>query len=213
MKPYRCVIFDLDGTVVDSHAYTFAAFRHACAPYRSPPTDAEVQAAFGPDERVILRGMVGASRVLEAYARLQSYYADHVHDLVVGAEIRRLLDDCGAHGVRRGLFTGRGSDSTRLLLNALDLNARFDAVTSGDEARPKPAPDGVRVLLAVLGCAAVETLLVGDSSLDLAAASAAGTDAALALWYLCTPAPHATLRLHRPDDLRPLLGLSAAGSP
>ena len=58
-------------------------------------------------------------------------------------------------------------------------------------------PDGVRVLLAVLGCTASEALLVGDSSLDLAAASAAGTGAALAVWYLRTPEPAATLRLPR----------------
>lgn len=211
MKSYRGVIFDLDGTVLDSHDYTFAAFRHACAPYRTPPADAEIRAAFGPDEHVILRGMVGGSQEPAAYARLQAYYAEHVHDLAVGPEMRRLLDDCGTHGVRRGLFTGRGSESTRLLLRALELGACFDAIVSGDESRPKPAPDGVRVLLAALGYTAAETLLVGDSSLDLAAASAAGTDAALALWYLATPEPAAKIRLASPDDLRPLLGLPAPG--
>jgi len=166
MTTYRCLILDLDGTVVDSHAYTFAAFRHACVPFRTPPADAEILAAFGPDEAVILRGLVGAQAAPAAYARLQVYYREHVRDLRLRPEMRALLDDCGRAGIRRGLFTGRGSESTRLVLAALDLGLRFDAVVAGDQARPKPAADGVRVLLATLGAAAAETLLVGDSELD-----------------------------------------------
>ncbi|MFQ5599184.1 MAG: HAD family hydrolase [Candidatus Krumholzibacteriia bacterium] len=210
MTAYRCLILDLDGTVVDSHAYTFAAFRHACAPFRTPPGDARIYAAFGPDESIILRSLVGATHAAEAYRRLQEYYAAHVDSLVVHAEMRALLGDCARGGIRRGLFTGRGSDSTRLILSRLHLEHCFEAVVAGDTVRqPKPAADGVVGLLRELGCAPSEAVVVGDSVLDVEAARRAGTSAALATWFTCavTRADSTAPQLERPDALRPLLGL------
>lgn len=217
----RCVIFDLDGTIVDSHAYTFAAFRFACVPFRDPPEDAEVYAAFGPWERVILSRLLPASRVDEAYARLQTYYAEHAARLRVHAEIRPLLCDCRAAGIGLGLFTGRGADSTSLVLEALDLDRAFSAIVSGNAVlrppdasgpglRPKPAPDGVLHLLRSLGCAAESTIVVGDSPLDVEAARSAGAQPMFATWYpwpVHTP-PDDVPRLERPDALRSWLGLA-----
>ncbi|UCE03863.1 MAG: HAD-IA family hydrolase [Candidatus Latescibacterota bacterium] len=209
MTNYRCLILDLDGTVVNSHDYTFAAIRHACAPFGVRPDDASIHAAFGPDEGVILRRLVGANNVEVAYARLQHYYAEHVHALEVQAEVRTLLHDCQVQGVRRGLFTGRGSDSTRLILERLDLVACFDAIVAGDHAPPKPAANGVLALLQRLRCAPREALLVGDSPLDLRAASAAGTDARLATWFMSdvTRSGVEAPTLSSPGELRALLGL------
>jgi HAD superfamily hydrolase (TIGR01509 family) len=171
----RACIFDLDGTVVDSHAYTFAAFRAACAGVARPPTDAEIFAAFGPPERVILERLLPPAALEPAYARLQAYYATHAAGLEMHPEMRPLLGDCRAAGVRLGLFTGRGTDSTSLVLHQLDLEWAFDAVVAGAMAlRPKPAPDGVVQLLERLGVAAGDALVVGDSPLDLQAAGRAG---------------------------------------
>jgi HAD superfamily hydrolase (TIGR01509 family) len=207
----RCLILDLDGTVVDSHAYTFAAFRHACAPYRKGLADAEIYACFGPAELVILHHLVGPAHASNAHARLQEYYAAHVGDVRVAPEVVAVLDACARHGVARGLFTGRGRVATERLLAALALEGRFDAVVAGDDVPPKPAPDGITALLRALGRRAEETLVVGDSPLDLQAAAAAGADAALALWY----APEVTRtaaparRLETPAELWRLLGLEA----
>lgn len=211
MTSYRCLILDLDGTVVDSHPYTFAAFRHACEPFGHNPSDAVIHAAFGPDERVILRRLVGPRHAAAAYERLMAYYVAHVHDLHVESDLCELLDQCHAHGIRRGLFTGRGRDSTNLMLDALALGTRFDAVVAGDEARPKPAADGVLALLRALGCSASETLVVGDSPLDLRAAAGAGTDAALATWFAggVPGSDVVSRRLASPPELRALLGLAA----
>ena len=217
MPSYRCLILDLDGTVVDSHAYTFAAFRHACAPFRAAPSDAEIYAAFGPWERVILGGLLRPAQVEPAYARLQWYYAAHAGALAVHPQMRPLLRDCGAADLGCGLFTGRGSDSTRLILAALDLAWAFAAVVAGDDLwRPKPAGDGVLQLLSALGRTAAEAIVVGDSKLDLEAARAAGTRAALAGWFPWggRELPRGAPLLRDPDALRPLLGLGpAAGDP
>ncbi len=210
MSTYRAVIFDLDGTVVDSHRYTFEAFRFALAPFRQVPDDAEIFAAFGPPERTILSRLLPAGELDLAYGRLQHYYATHVDELRMHPAMRPLLHDCRAQGRPCGLFTGRGSDSTRLLLDRLDLGWAFDARVSGDEAvRPKPAPDGVRQLLAALRCEPGETLVVGDSPLDCAAATAAGASARFATWHAWAGmrVPDGVASCSHPDELRPLLGL------
>jgi HAD superfamily hydrolase (TIGR01509 family) len=203
----RAIVFDLDGTVVDSHRYTFAAFRFASSPYRPPPSDAEVFAAFGPSERVILASLVPA-HAGDAYRRLQEYYARHAAGVEMHPEMRPLLRDLRDAGVRLGLFTGRGADSTELLLRALELEWAFEAVVSGDAAhRPKPAPDGVLHLLRVLGSAPNTSLVVGDSPLDLEAARSAATPAAFAAWHAFVEPPAGALVLPQPDALRPLVGL------
>ncbi len=213
MKTYRAVIFDLDGTVVDSLRYTFAAFRFALAPFGAPPGDAEIFAAFGPPERTILSRLLPAEALDVAYGRLQEYYSTHLHELRMHPAMRPLLHDCRTQGLPCGLFTGRGADSTRLLLERLDLAWAFDASLSGDEAlRPKPAPDGVQQLLRSMRCEAGETLVVGDSPLDCAAARAAGASACFATWHAWEGMrlPAGVPICGHPDDLRPLLGLGPA---
>ena len=219
MSAVAAVIFDLDGTVVDSHAYTFAAFRHACTPFLPPPDNATIYAAFGPSERFILQRLLAPEAVEPAYARLQQYYVSHAHALKLHPQMRPLLADCRRAGIRCGLFTGRGGDSTAHLLVALDLEARFDAVVAGDAVlrppssvvlRPKPAPDGVLHLCTVFELRPAAVVVVGDSQLDLDAARLAGCRGVLASWH---PWTGRTIRdripdLVEPDALRPLLGLA-----
>ena len=207
----RALILDLDGTVVDSHAYTFAAIRHACAPWGATPTDAVIHAQFGPPESTILNAFVPASAVDAAYVRLQAFYQDQAHAVQVHPELRSVLDAARRAGWRLALFTGRGADSTHLLLRALTLDAHFDAVVAGDSGlRPKPAPDGVVALLERLGCRAEDALVVGDSPLDVQAARAAGVAAVFAGWFPLdgVTAPAGTEIAATPAALRKYLGLS-----
>ena len=208
MSRVRLVIFDLDGTLVDSHPFTYAAFRHALAHDATrPPADHEIHAAFGPPERVILARFVAPARIDAVYQRLQAYYAEHVRDLRVHVQMRPLLDDCVAAGLRLGVFTGRARDSTALILRSLGLATFFGAVIAGDDVeQPKPAPDGVVALMRALDVPAAATLVVGDSPLDLQAAHAAGADACFAAWFDRGGAPPDSLDC--PDRLRPLVGLS-----
>ena len=140
--PFRALVFDLDGTVVDSHRYTFDAFRFACEPFRNPPSDAEVFAAFGPSEQVILAALLPAPARAAAYARLQAYYIEHARALAVHPAMRALLLSCSRAGVRCGLFTGRGADSTRIVLETLDLGWAFARARSSRTARRTTHPGG-----------------------------------------------------------------------
>jgi len=218
MTPKQALILDLDGTVVDSHAYTFAAFRHACEPYGPTPEDTTLYAAFGPSERHILQRLLVPEAVEPAYARLQQYYFAHAAALHVHPQMRSLLVSCRAARIACGLFTGRGGDSTVQILATLQLDAHFDAVVAGDGVlrprsaivlRPKPAPDGVLHLCTVFGVPPRAALVIGDSQLDLEAARAAGATGALASWHPWAGRSIEGPRrdLAAPDAIRPLLGL------
>jgi HAD superfamily hydrolase (TIGR01549 family) len=187
------VIFDLDGTVVDSHQFTFDAFRYAVAPCGAVPSDAEIHAAFGPSEQVILERFVPPDAVDAAYDRLQSFYRLQAHRARPHPDMYAVLDRLGQLGVCRCLFTGRGGDSTRMLLQTHDLEPRFEAVVTGDSpCEPKPSGQGIALLLSQVGASAQRALMVGDSLLDLQAAAAAGVAAVGVSWF--TPVSFSGIR-------------------
>ena len=214
IRVYRGLILDLDGTLIDSHAYTFAAFQHACAPYRASLDDAEIYAAFGPDESVILEGLVGRANAHAAHQRLRRHYAAHVHEVDVNATLLEILHACRTAAIPCGLFTGRGRGATNLILETHQLTSFFAAVFAGDDGAPKPAPDGIHRLAEAMRIAVGNVLVVGDSPLDVASATAAGAAARLATWYArgVTRTDCSALRLEQPDELRALLRLARCGN-
>ena len=106
---WDCVVFDLDGTVVDSHRYTFEAFRHAVFPWRQDLSDQQIHAAFGPAERVILQQFVPMPQVDVDYDRLKEWYRQHVDEGSVHAGIRAILQELGEQQVGAADHR-RGSD-------------------------------------------------------------------------------------------------------
>lgn len=206
----RALVLDFDGTVVDSHAYTFGAIRHAAHPWTPGLSDADIHAQFGPPERVILARWVPAPALDAAYARLQRYYHEHARDVQAHPGLRPVLEAARAAGIPCALFTGRAADSTSMLLHALALAPLFDAVVTGDApVRPKPAPDGILELARRLGRPPAEILVAGDSPLDVASARAAGAQAVFVAWFPLhfVPPPPGVAVIATPDALRPFLGL------
>jgi HAD superfamily hydrolase (TIGR01509 family) len=205
----RALVVDLDGTVVDSHAYTFSAFRAALAPCGIVPEDADIHARFGPPERDILASFVGTAAVEAAYQRLQDFYTRNLHRVRAHPKVPPLLADLRRAGIACALFTGRAAESTARILRAVQLTGAFDSVLAGDDGfAPKPAPDGVLELARRLGCSPQNVWVVGDSPLDVRAARAAGAGARLATWF---PLPQRPVlpdvdAVDDPDALRGLWG-------
>src|SRR3954464_9467732 len=77
-RPPRALLLDLDGTIADTLPHVFDAYRHAVAPWVDrPPTDAEVEATFGPAERECIARMVPVADLDEAEGRFHSFYEAH----------------------------------------------------------------------------------------------------------------------------------------
>jgi len=178
------IIFDLDGTVVDTLAPTLRCFQEALAPALGRvPTFEEIRDRFGPSEPEIFAAWVGEGEAPATVSRLYACYERVYHEMGPFPGVRELLMDLRAAGWKTALFTGRGRHSTDVLLHAMELARLFDAIVTGEEApRPKPAPDGVRMILERLSVPASRAVLVGDSPLDVAAARAAGVRPIVSLW-------------------------------
>src|SRR5437764_662777 len=74
-NPPRALLLDLDGTISDTLPHIFDAYRHAVAPWvERPPTDAEVEATFGPAERECIARMVPGASLDEAERRFHEFY-------------------------------------------------------------------------------------------------------------------------------------------
>src|SRR3954471_2821101 len=74
-KPPRALLLDLDGTIADTLPHIFDAYRHAVAPWvERLPTDAEVEATFGPAERECIARMVPGASLDEAERRFHEFY-------------------------------------------------------------------------------------------------------------------------------------------
>ena len=180
----RAVIFDLDGTLIDSLAWTFQAMREAVAPELGRDlTDEEIYARFGPADHQIVADLVGPEARTETVARLMSAYERGLARMPLFDGVRALLAGLEERGLLLGLCTGRGRPSTDILLASHGLVDGFGASVTGEEVPwPKPAPDGILETTRRLGVRPGEAIYVGDSVKDVEAGLAAGTTTVAALW-------------------------------
>lgn len=197
----RALLLDLDGTIADTLPLIFDSFRHAISPWVDHlPSDAEVEARFGPSEPDCLAGMAPGCDVDEATHRFFDYYETHHSSSVQAVDgIRRAIDHARALGWKVGVFTGKGRRSATFSLRELGLLDAVSCLVTGDDvALPKPAPEGIHRASVRLGVPVSRILMAGDSPADVSAARGAGASCAAVLWAAFQPE-----RLHaaRPDFL------------
>jgi len=198
------VIFDLDGTLADTLPLAITAFRRAIEPLTGRTlTDAEIIATFGPSEEGMIRALAPAHYDAALADYLRHYEA--LHDMVSEPfpDMRELLADLTARGVRVGLVTGKGAESAWLSLRRLGLEDVFEAVETGDPTGPRKA-EGIRRILAGWGMPPAEAVYVGDAPSDVATAREAGVAVVGAAWAETTDRD--LLVAEKPDALLVTVG-------
>jgi 3-phosphoshikimate 1-carboxyvinyltransferase len=194
----RLVIFDLDGTLVDSEGTAVRAFEQAytqCGGTGPAPVDAFLAAAGLPFEQICarLRLPAGMAESFRAASRRR------LGELACYAGIEALLRALTARGLRLAVLTGKDRARALEILDLLRLDRHFQAVvTPDDPPRGKPHPDGVRWLCDEFRVPPGETVMIGDSVADLRAGRAAGVRTIGCLWGAGMPP---ALRAQRPDHL------------
>lgn len=180
---YDAVVFDLDGTLIDSYRALTLAINHArtSSGFREL-TEEEIRGAVGEGIDVLLQRAFAPSNVPpEARLRFESRY-----DEICCAESRILdhveetLGTLQGAGVSMGVCTNKPTSFSRKILDALGLGGRFRAVVGPDLAGSRK-PDGAHVLrtLALMECSPEHALFVGDMPIDVAAARSAGIPVAV----------------------------------
>ena len=182
----RCdpILFDLDGTVVDSGAIILASLRHATR---------TVLGETIPDERLL--ATVGGSGLAsqmrdfdpERVDELVRVYTEHnkpLHaELASFDGMLELLADLKAQGRKLGIVTAKRRMTVELAFAAVPIETLFDVVVAGDETeRHKPHPEPLLRALAQVGATAKTAAYVGDSPFDVRAAKAGGLTAIAATW-------------------------------
>ena len=182
---FRAVLFDLDGTLIDSVPLIVASMQHAFAGRERAPSVKEWVALIGtPLEAMIRRWGEDEADV----ALLRERYKEHQwanHDAMVRAfpGVPEALDALAARGVRMAVVTSKLETSARRSLEFLGLSRHFEAVIGLESTvRHKPDPEPVRHALVRLGAAPGEAAFVGDSPHDVVAGNAAGVATVAALW-------------------------------
>lgn len=213
----HAVLFDLDGTLVDSAPDLVAAVTALCAELGAPPPDAGLvrQAVSAGGRAMLRRGLPGideatVERWLPRFLDLYSVnMAQHTRLYSGMAEVLDLLE---ARGVAWGIVTNKPGWLTRPLLDQLDLARRCAALVTGDcLAVKKPDPAPVLRACELAGVAVGACAFVGDDLRDVQAGRAAGARTIAAAWgYLDGGDPQAWGADHvvaAPSALPAALGL------
>jgi HAD superfamily hydrolase (TIGR01509 family) len=182
--PIKGIVFDLDGTLVDSLATTFDAFNHGivlCGGRRHTPD--EIMEYFGPGEAEIFAQIVGPERAEEAYAACRAYLDENINRVPLHAGVGVLLNELKARRIPISIVTGRSWNTTEVILKHHGILGDFVTVIANDHVeRPQPAPLGIQLALSRMKMQPSEIVYVGDSHVDIMAARAAGSRAVAALW-------------------------------
>jgi phosphoglycolate phosphatase len=186
----RHAAFDLDGTLIDSRADLVAAVNHVLGSFELPAIDPATLAGYvGHGARALLERVLGRAapaRLDEGVARFLAYYAEHLLDETRPYPgIEDLLDGLGERGVALSVLTNKPETLSRAILDGLRLSDRFVALIGGDTLPTrKPDPTGLLQLCRSADAQPAESLLVGDSPVDLETARAAGVAFCGVAWGL-----------------------------
>ncbi|MBW3629713.1 MAG: HAD family hydrolase, partial [Gemmatimonadetes bacterium] len=171
------IVFDVDGTLIDTYHLYLESYRRALAPVLGyAPSDEEILGHHPVSERGILRGWVGEERVDECHAELCRHYAELHAALAEGFYdgVREMLAALRSAGIPLGVVTSKGRRAWEVTAGHIDLGEFAVVVTEDDVRHPKPEPEGLLAAAAALGIRADQIAYVGDSVGDMQAGRAAG---------------------------------------
>ncbi len=180
------ILFDLDGTLVDSLQATFDAFNHGFAAVGARAhSGEEIMAHFGPGEGEIFAKVVGAEKAAIAYEACLAYTDQNLGRVPLHAGVPEMLAAFRSAGIPMSIVTGRSWNTTEMILKHHGISADFVTVIANDHVgSPKPSPEGIELALSRMKLRPEETLYVGDSHVDVLAARRAGAGSVAALWDL-----------------------------
>lgn len=181
LPPFELLIFDLDGTLIDSKLDLAHAVNATRAHMGLNALEHErVYSYVGNGAPVLIRRAMGAQasepEVQEALEFFLEYYRDHFLDYTtLYPGVRAALDRLRDVGKRMAVLTNKPVRISRAILDGLGVGAHFFQVYGGNSFDlKKPDPIGVHTLMREAGVPAARTLMVGDSSVDIQTARNGG---------------------------------------
>lgn len=193
MKRYELIVFDWDGTLMDSAGAIVRAIQAACRDLDLPePDDARARHVIGLGLQDALSHAVpelAPERYGQMVERYRHHYLSRDHELVLFDGVEEMLADLAAAGHLLAVATGKSRIGLDRALGHSGLGAFFQASRCADECHSKPHPQMLEELMLEFGIAPESTVMIGDTSHDLGMAMNAGVDG-LAVTYGAHPHEH-----------------------
>lgn len=197
----RVIVFDLDGTLLDTSADIAAACNHALKTTGRRQLKTEVIRKYvGDGARKLCgraAGLTDSDDELDAVVdAFMTYYLDHPADHATWMpHAKETLEQI--RGVKLALCTNKPRRVTKKLLEAVGIADRFACVIGGGDVQmPKPDPEGLFAIARTLGVDAHELVMVGDGPQDIQAGKGVGCRT---IAVSCGFTPMAELSQHHPD--------------
>ncbi len=178
---YQLIIFDWDGTLMDSTRLIASCLQCACRDVGlAVPefVDAKFVIGLGLEDTVRYvapdADAEGARRLVERY---RHHFLAREHEVPLYAGVAEMLADLHGRGKRLAVATGKARRGLERALDSTGLRPWFETTRCADEGFAKPHPDMLQVILECTGVEARDAIMVGDTIHDLDLAANAGVDA------------------------------------
>jgi pyrophosphatase PpaX len=204
---FPVVLFDLDGTLIDSGAIILASFRHATQSVlgREIP-DRELVASAPGSTLEVQMSAFDADRVDELVAAYRAHNTPLHDELECCRGMEDVLRELKAQGRRLGVVTAKRRMTVGLAFKRLGIEPWFDVVvTCDDTVTHKPDPEPIQLALERLAARPADAAYVGDSPFDVAAARAAGVFAVAVSWGGMHEVDDADAIVHDAEELLAVL--------
>ena len=209
---YSTVLFDLDGTLIDSGEIILSSFRHATKTVLEREIPDEVLAAAVGGSNIYDQMRAFDEERAEELVRVYREHNEPLHDELVAFEgIERVLQRLKAEGRQLGIVTAKRRRTVDLAFAILPLERYFDAVVTAEQTEHhKPHPEPVLTALDRLHAKPAEAAFVGDSPFDMGAGKAAGVFTVGVSWGKIHPVERlletgADAVVHLPEELLDVL--------
>jgi pyrophosphatase PpaX len=181
---FRAVVFDLDGTIVDSVELIVVSFQHAIREVlgREAGREEAIANVGRPlHEQMVMLSPEHADELVAVYREFN--HREHDRMLTLYDGILNLLHTLQLGGIKLGLVPSKSRYTTQMAFDLTGIESYFDEAICADESpRNKPSPDPILLCLERLGVPTEEAAYVGDSPADIQAAIAAGVHAIGVTW-------------------------------
>lgn len=183
---YKLIIFDFDGTLIDTNDIIKESLNKASLEFRKKSiTSEEYEKILG---KPLIKQMMDLDEKLyaemDAYYRV--YYRTHEASRTALFEgVHELLEQLNKMGIICAILTNKGRKGLDKNLERYDIKKYFSATLSADDVKDaKPNPEGIYSICSSLNIELNRALMVGDSAHDIEAGKSAGIDTALVSWTI-----------------------------
>lgn len=194
---YQLILFDLDGTVINSIPLILETYHHTCRSLGlTPPDDESIKASIGLTLQQVVRDNIPSELQPAFLERFRAYNEAHLETHVgLFIPVWHLLTDIRALGIPMGIMTSKRRAATLRSLDQFHLTPFFRWIRTADDSQAhKPSPEPILQAVRQAGQDLGRTvdlrqvLYIGDNTMDIQAANRAGCDCGVVGWTQIDPA-------------------------